>query len=84
VPAEFTKEPAIDFPYTLSQTDPEVLNIAASTVNCDCSWRARLHWIYQGKPGVTVIDAHGLPFRTVSGSRSTTYYVSDGRFVKGT
>ncbi len=84
VPAEFTNEPAINFPYRLSQTDPEVLNIAASTTKCACSWRARLHWIYQGKPGVTVIDDHGRAFRTVSGSGSTTYYVSDGRFVKGT
>jgi hypothetical protein len=82
VKAEFTKEPAIDFPYRVSQTDPEVLNIAASTAKCDCSWRALLHWVYKGKSDVTVIDDHGRPFRTVSGSRSTTYLVSNGRFVK--
>jgi hypothetical protein len=83
VKPEFTNEPAIDFPYRVSQTEPEVLNIAASTAKCDCSWRALLHWIYRGKSGVTVIDDHGRPFRTVSGSRSTTYIVSDGHFVKG-
>ena len=82
VKAEFAHQPAIDFPYTVSQTDPEPLNIAASTANCDCSWRALLHWVYRGKSHVTVIDDHGRPFRTVSGSRSTMYIVSDGRFVK--
>jgi hypothetical protein len=82
VPAEFTNQAAIDFPYRVSQTEPEVLNIAAYTTDCDCSWRAVLHWIYQHKSGVTVIDDHGRPFRTVSGSRSTQYLVSHGRFVK--
>ncbi len=84
VPAEFTNEPAIDFPYRVSQTEPEVLSIAASGAKCDCSWRALLHWVYKGKNGVTVIDDHGRPFRTVSGLRSTLYIVSHGRFVKST
>jgi hypothetical protein len=82
VEGEFSNEPAINFPYRVSQTEPEVLNIAASTTKCDCSWRALLHWVYRGKSGTTVIDDHGRPFRTVSGSRSTTYIVSDRHFVK--
>jgi hypothetical protein len=84
VPAEFTKEPAIDFPYRVSQTEPEVFSIAAETAKCDCRWRALLHWVYKEKNGVTVIDDHGRPFRTVSGLQSTLYDVINGRFVKGT
>jgi hypothetical protein len=75
-------KPAIEFPHTVSQAKPEALHIAAFTMKCDCSWKARLHWIYRGKSGTTVIDDNGRPFRTVSGSRSTKYFASDGHFVK--
>jgi hypothetical protein len=66
--------PPIDFPYRVSATDPEVLLVMASTERCDCSWRASLEWVYQGKKGTTVIDDAGQPFRTVSPSRSVIYY----------
>ena len=66
--------PPIDFPYRVSNTDPEVLLIIASTRRCDCSWRASIEWVYQGKKGSTVIDDGGQPFRTVSPFRSVFYY----------
>jgi hypothetical protein len=73
LPAEFDDTPAIDFPYRVSQTEPEVLSIRAYTLGCDCSWRANLEWVYQGKTGTTVIDDRGKPFRTVAGARSVQY-----------
>jgi hypothetical protein len=65
--------PAVDFPYRVSATDPEVFLVIASTLGCDCTWRAHLDWVYQGKKGTTVIDEDGQPFRTVSPSRSVDY-----------
>jgi hypothetical protein len=81
-PDEFGTDPAIDFPYKVSQTDPEVFRILAYTTKCDCSWRARLHWVYQGENGITVIDDDGRPFRTASPSKSTSYFARDGRFTR--
>ena len=75
LPAEFDPSPAIDFPYTVSQSDPEVMYIVAyARAKCDCTWRANLEWVYQGKKGTTVIDDAGQPFHTVSPSRSVIYY----------
>lgn len=73
LPAEFDSTPAIDFPYRVSQTEPEVLQIRAYTLDCDCSWRANLQWVYHGKSGTTVVDDDGTPFRTVSGSGLAEY-----------
>ena len=73
-PPEIGDRPAITFPYRVSQTDPEVLLIMATTSECDCSWRGTLEWTYHGKNGTTVIDDDGKPFRTVAGSKSVQYY----------
>ena len=75
IPAEFKPlKPAIDFPYKVSQTDPEVLDIRAYALKCDCTWRANLQWVYHGKHGSTVIDDEGKPFRTVAGQQAVQYY----------
>lgn len=74
IPAEFDDTPAIDFPYKVSQSDPEVMYIVAyAPEKCDCSWRAILEWVFQGKKGTTVIDDAGQPFRTVSPTGSVEY-----------
>lgn len=75
IPAEFKpRKPAIDFPYKVSETDPEVLDIRAYALKCDCTWRANLQWIYHGKHGSTVIDDDGRPFRTVAGPSAIQYF----------
>jgi hypothetical protein len=75
IPAEFKPlKPAIDFPYKVSQTDPEVLDIRAYALKCDCTWRANLQWVYHGKRGSTVIDDGGKPFRTVAGLQAVQYF----------
>ena len=75
IPAEFKPlKPAIDFPYKVSQADPEVLDIRAYALKCDCTWRAKLQWVYHGKHGSTVIDNGGKPFRTVAAPDAVQYY----------
>ena len=74
-PPEFgSARPPVDFPYRVSPTDPAVFLIVAGPSKCDCTWRANLEWVYQGKKGSTVIDDNGQPFRTVSPSKSVDYF----------
>ncbi|MFI0509912.1 helix-turn-helix domain-containing protein [Streptomyces sp. WSLK1-5] len=58
--------PAVEFPYRVSATDPEVLLVSATTQTYDCSWYLELDWSSQGRTGTVRIDDHGRPFRTTS------------------
>jgi hypothetical protein len=59
------KIPAVDFPFKISEDEPEVFIITASTVRCDCSWYLELEWSSQGGTGTLRIDDDGKPFRTM-------------------
>lgn len=58
--------PAIQMPYRVSATDPEVLLVTAKTRTCACSWYLELDWSSQGRRGTVRIDDDGRPFRTTS------------------
>ncbi|MFF7286934.1 helix-turn-helix domain-containing protein [Streptomyces griseorubiginosus] len=58
--------PAVQFPYRVSATDPEVLLVTATTQTYDCTWYLELDWSSQGRTGTVRIDDHGKPFRTTS------------------
>jgi hypothetical protein len=66
--------PAIDFPYKVSASEPEVLIIDAFAARCDCEWVLKLEWVSGDKSGVMIIDNHGEPFRTVSAGTRDFYY----------
>ncbi|GAB7103265.1 hypothetical protein JCM4814A_15790 [Streptomyces phaeofaciens JCM 4814] len=57
---------AVDFPYQVSLTEPEVLLVSARTESCTCDWYLELDWSSQGRTGTVRIDDHGRPFRTTS------------------
>ncbi|PWI09934.1 transcriptional regulator [Streptomyces sp. NWU339] len=59
-----TPIPAVRMPYRVSATDPEVLQVTARTVTCDCSWYLELDWSFTGRSGTVRIDDRGRPFRT--------------------
>ncbi len=75
--------PAVAFPFTVSETDPEIFEITADPGDCDCSWRLRLRWVAGGRSGTLVIDDHGKPFRTAgyveSAARGYTDRISGGK-----
>jgi Helix-turn-helix domain len=58
--------PAVQFPYRVSATDPEVLLVTATTQTYDCNWYLELDWSSQGRTGTVRIDDNGRPFRTTS------------------
>ena len=70
-----------DFPYKVSESDPEVLYVAARTDAYDVRWYLELEWSSGDRHGTLRIDDRGAPFRT-SGARGRPSYVyplgSDG------
>ncbi|GAA3412750.1 hypothetical protein [Streptosporangium vulgare] len=68
--------PAVDFPFRISDSDPEVFRLTSRTAACDCRWRLVVDWASGGKRGRSVIDAEGEPFRTV-GTDALPYYSND-------
>ncbi|MFD5806577.1 helix-turn-helix domain-containing protein [Streptomyces sp. NPDC127020] len=76
-----------DFPYSVSESDPEVFHVNAHTSGQNVSWYLELEWSSGGRHGTTRVDDHGKPFRT-SASRDSSYYAyplgSDAwEFVEG-
>ncbi|MEU5214977.1 helix-turn-helix transcriptional regulator [Streptomyces sp. NPDC020807] len=67
-----------DFPYKVSATDPQVLNIDASTLGQDVSWYLELAWSSGDRKGTTRIDDHGRPFRTVALNADRGYWYDEG------
>ncbi|MGW4949316.1 helix-turn-helix domain-containing protein [Streptomyces parvulus] len=62
-----------DFPYSVSESDPEVFHVNAHTSGQDVSWYLELEWSSGGRHGTLRVDDHGKPFRT-SASKDTSYY----------
>ncbi|MFD5350791.1 helix-turn-helix domain-containing protein [Streptomyces sp. NPDC058657] len=64
-----------DFPYKVSETDPEVFYVKASTRAHAVSWYLELEWSSGGQRGVQRIDAGGgTPFRTSGSVGRPTYH----------
>lgn len=65
--------PAMEPPYRLSPTGPEVFAVRASTGTADAAWVIELEWTSGGRGGTVRVDDHGHPFRTVSTSARPAY-----------
>ncbi|WUL58989.1 helix-turn-helix domain-containing protein [Streptomyces sp. NBC_00344] len=66
--------PATDFPYQVSATDPQVLEVNAHTSSQDVSWYLELQWSSGSRHGTLRLDDHGRPFRA-SGAKGRPQYV---------
>ncbi|WP_225891426.1 helix-turn-helix domain-containing protein [Streptomyces dioscori] len=53
-----------DFPYKVSESDPEVFYVFADARTYDVSWYLELEWSSGGRTGTVRVDDHGSPFRT--------------------
>ncbi|NDZ79915.1 helix-turn-helix domain-containing protein [Streptomyces sp. SID10853] len=72
------KVPATDFPYRVSTTDPQVLEINAHTDAHDVSWYLELQWSSGPRHGTVRIDDHGKPFRASSTKGRPRYVHPNG------
>ena len=70
-------EPAVKFPFKVSNTEPEIFLLQISGPPCFCSWRIALDWISMGRSGTTVLD-HGF-----GKIKSNTTKDIDGPFYYG-
>ncbi|WP_242570647.1 helix-turn-helix transcriptional regulator [Streptomyces sp. NP-1717] len=53
-----------DFPYKVSESDPEVFQVTAKASARYVSWYLELEWSSGDREGTLRIDDHGKPFRT--------------------
>ncbi|GHI91908.1 MULTISPECIES: helix-turn-helix transcriptional regulator [Streptomyces] len=67
-----------DFPYKVSESDPEVFYVNAHTSGHDVSWYLELEWSRGGQKGTTRIDNQGKPFRTSAAEKAYWYYPLGG------
>nr|WSY52980.1 helix-turn-helix domain-containing protein [Streptomyces sp. NBC_00886] len=72
-----------DFPYKVSESDPEVLYVTGHTSSHDVSWYLELEWSSGDRHGVLRIDYQGRPFRTsaVSGRPRYDYPLGGSEWV---
>ncbi|MFI6844926.1 helix-turn-helix domain-containing protein [Kitasatospora sp. NBC_00085] len=68
-----------NFPYSVSATDPQVLNIDARTTSQDVSWNLVLAWSSGDRHGTLPVNDHGKPFRTVGLKGAPGYFYKDER-----
>ncbi|MFI9238904.1 helix-turn-helix domain-containing protein [Streptomyces sp. NPDC053079] len=62
-----------DFPYKVTESDPEVFYIKAGVKQHDVTWDLELQWSSGGRRGVLRLDDRGRPFRT-SGAEGRPVY----------
>ncbi|MER5832790.1 helix-turn-helix domain-containing protein [Streptomyces sp. NPDC002130] len=62
-----------NFPFTVSESDPEMYYIRADASAYDVSWYLELSWSSGGRTGTLTVDDHGRPFRT-SGNNGRPAY----------
>ncbi|WP_041819544.1 helix-turn-helix domain-containing protein [Streptomyces davaonensis] len=62
-----------DFPFSVSESDPEVFRITADASAYDVRWVLELAWSSGGRSGKLVLDDGGEPFRT-SGNNGRPAY----------
>ena len=63
-PAVTVKNGQRDFPYKVSESDPEVFYVTAHTTAHDVRWDLTLDWSSGDRSGTVHIDDDGSPFRT--------------------
>ncbi|WP_371100498.1 helix-turn-helix domain-containing protein [Streptomyces sp. PU_AKi4] len=62
-----------DFPFSVSESDPEVYYITADASAYDVSWYLELKWSSGSRSGTLTVDDKGRPFRT-SGNNGRPAY----------
>jgi hypothetical protein len=67
-----------NFPYKVSESDPEVFYVNAHTSGHDVRWYLELEWSSGTRRGTLRIDDHGRPFRTSAGEKSYYAYALSG------
>ncbi|WUH92039.1 helix-turn-helix domain-containing protein [Streptomyces sp. NBC_00433] len=62
------------FPFQVSDSDTQVLDVAAHTRDRDVSWYLEILWSCGDRQGTLRVDDHGRPFRTVGLAGDPAYF----------
>ncbi|MFI1361190.1 helix-turn-helix domain-containing protein [Streptomyces sp. NPDC020898] len=83
-PATSPKSGQRDFPYKVSESDPEVFYIFADARTHNVSWYLELDWSSGNKQGTVRINDNGRPFRTTGnvGRPAYTYPLGDSEWSR--
>ncbi|MFI0815040.1 helix-turn-helix domain-containing protein [Streptomyces sp. NPDC021098] len=73
-----------DFPYKVSESDPEVFYVTARTTAHDVRWDLALTWSSGDRHGTVHIDNNGTPFRTSAdtGRPGYDYPLGNSEWIK--
>ncbi|WP_433353438.1 helix-turn-helix domain-containing protein [Microtetraspora malaysiensis] len=63
-----------NFPYRVSDSDPQVINVDATTRSQDVSWFLELVWTSGDRQGTLRVDDRGRPFRTAGLHGAPSYF----------
>lgn len=63
----------IRFPWTVSVSDPLLLEIIATTAACDCTWTGEIFWVSGDSQGTIAIDNEGDGYRVVGSEGVPSY-----------
>ncbi|MEV6423170.1 helix-turn-helix domain-containing protein [Streptomyces sp. NPDC051662] len=77
-PSSVPKAGQRDFPYKVSESDPEVFYISASSKTRDVSWYLELDWTSGERHGTIRVDDNGKPFRTSGAAGRPSYNYPPG------
>ncbi|MFE1292661.1 helix-turn-helix domain-containing protein [Streptomyces sp. NPDC058751] len=72
-PATALKGGQRDFPYKVSESDPEVFYVFADAQAHDVSWYLEIDWSSGTRSGTVRVDDHGKPFRTSGNAGRPAY-----------
>ncbi|MFI6152954.1 helix-turn-helix domain-containing protein [Kitasatospora sp. NPDC051170] len=80
---ETGKKTALDFPFQVSKTDPQVINVNATTRSQDVSWNiVLLYTAENGRQARMTVNDHGKPFRTVGMKGVPAYFLNERTWTK--
>jgi hypothetical protein len=66
----------VRFPWTVSLTDPLLLDVIATTESCYCKWSAAIPWVSGSKQGTISIDNDGDGYRVTDATGAASYVLS--------
>lgn len=72
-PSSVPKAGQRDFPYKVSESDPEVFYISADSKTRDVSWYLELEWSSGPRTGKLLVNDNGKPFRTSASTGRPRY-----------
>lgn len=74
----------IEFPWTVSLTEPLLLLVIAATDSCYCTWSAELPWVSGSRQGTILVNKRGVEgFAVAGGENLISHYYLDGQWQSG-